>query len=159
MDTNISPQKDSLLHELNGSPTPNNPDLGLSTKATVIFLVITIVLGAISGYVYKKLPFWSSDSNNNNQFVSNQKAKEVAGVSGKKNFKDKVEGMLKKGGIDGEGSHHLERPGGVSQNVYLTSSTVDLTEFENKKVRVHGETFSGEKAGWLMDVGLVEVLQ
>jgi hypothetical protein len=25
-------------------------------------------------------------------------------------------------------------------------------------VRVWGQTFSGEKAGWLMDVGLVEIL-
>ena len=61
--------------------------------------------------------------------------------------------------MEGEGSFHLERPGGTSQNVYLTSSTVDLSEYVGKKVKVYGETFQGEKAGWLMDVGLVEVLQ
>jgi hypothetical protein len=43
-------------------------------------------------------------------------------------------------------------------NVYLTSSTVDLSPFVGKKVRVWGQTFTGQKAGWLMDVGLVEVL-
>jgi len=53
----------------------------------------------------------------------------------------------------------LQRTGGESQNVYLTSTAVDLSKFLGKKVRVWGETFQGEKAGWLMDVGLVEVLQ
>ena len=91
--------------------------------------------------------------------ISNKKATEIVGVKGKKNFKDQAEGVLKKGGIEGEGSHHLERPGGDSQNVYLTSSTVDLSQFENKKVRVHGETSTAQTAGWLMDVGLVEVLE
>jgi hypothetical protein len=76
-----------------------------------------------------------------------------------KNFKDQAEGTLKEGGIDGEGNFHLERPGGESQNVYLTSSTVDLSLYVGKKVRVYGQTFAGQKAGWLMDVGLVEVLK
>lgn len=153
--TNTTPNE-SLLHQLNNDSSVVKPDSGLSTKATIIFLVLAVLFGASSGYGYKK--FFTSEKSDTNALVSDQKAKEVVGVSGKKNFKDKVEGVLKEGGVDGEGSHHLERPGGVSQNVYLTSSTVDLSEFENKRVRVHGETFSGEKAGWLMDVGLVEVL-
>lgn len=78
--------------------------------------------------------------------------------SDKANFKDTAEGILKKDGIDGEGTHHLERTGGVSQNVYLTSSVLDLDQFIDKKVQVSGETFSGKKAGWLMDVGKVKVL-
>jgi hypothetical protein len=28
-----------------------------------------------------------------------------------------------------------------------------------KKVRVYGQTFAGQKAGWLMDVGYIEVLE
>ena len=60
--------------------------------------------------------------------------------------------------IEDEGQYHIERPGGVSQNVYLTSTTVDLSQFIGKKIRVWGETFSAQKAGWLMDVGLVEVI-
>ena len=90
---------------------------------------------------------------------SNEKVKETAGIADKKTFTDKAEGILKEGGIEDEGSFHLERPGGVSQNVYLTSSTVDLSTYIGKKVRVWGKTFSGKKAGWLMDVGYVEVLQ
>jgi len=88
-----------------------------------------------------------------------KKEEKAAGVVDKKIFKDKAEGILKEGGIDGEGNFHLERTGGPSQNVYLTSSTVDLSSYLGKKVRVYGQTFAGQKAGWLMDVGYIEVLE
>ena len=68
------------------------------------------------------------------------------------------EGNLESGGINGEGTHKLIRPGGDSQTVYLTSSVLDLNQFVGKKVKVWGQTFSAKKAGWLMDVGRVEVL-
>ncbi|OGH08690.1 MAG: hypothetical protein A2152_00695 [Candidatus Levybacteria bacterium RBG_16_35_6] len=73
-------------------------------------------------------------------------------------FKDTAEGTLKEGGIDGEGAFHLERPGGESQNVYLTSSIVDLSKYTNKKIKVWGQTQKAQRAGWLMDVGKVQVL-
>ena len=76
-----------------------------------------------------------------------------------KTFKDVAEGTLQKGGIDGEGTHKLIRPGGDSQTVYLTSSVVDLSQYEGKKVKVFGETQKALKEGWLMDVGKVEVEQ
>lgn len=76
-----------------------------------------------------------------------------------KTFKDNAIGVLKEGGIDGEGTHHLEREGGPSQNVYLTSSTVDLSQLTDRKVQVWGETFATQKAGWFMDVVKVKVLE
>lgn len=82
----------------------------------------------------------------------------VVGSDDTKTFKDKTEGVLEEGGIEGEGQFHLVRPGGDSQNVYLTSSIVDLSQFLKKKIRVWGQTNSAKKAGWLMDVGRVEVL-
>ena len=63
-------------------------------------------------------------------------------------FKDVAEGYLEQGGINGEGSHKLLRPGGDSQTVYLTSSVTDLDKLSGMQV----------KAGWLMDVGKVEVI-
>lgn len=54
-----------------------------------------------------------------------------------------------------EGTHLLERPGQVP--VALTSSVVDLSQYEGKKVKVFGETQKALKEGWLMDVGKVEV--
>ncbi len=73
-------------------------------------------------------------------------------------FRDSAEGELTEGGIDGEGTYHLVREGGPSQNVYLTSTSVDLSAFVGKKVKVLGETMSAKKAGWLMDVGCVKPL-
>ncbi len=81
----------------------------------------------------------------------------TAGIKDSKVFKDTAEGTLREGGFEDEGSFHLERPGGKSQNVYLTSSTVDLSQFVGKKVSVMGKTFEAEKAGWLMDVGYIEL--
>lgn len=72
-------------------------------------------------------------------------------------FKDTAEGTVKKGGMDGEGAFHLVRSGGDSQNVYLTSSTVDLSLFIGSKVKVWGQTQQAQHAGWLMDVGKVQV--
>ncbi len=80
-----------------------------------------------------------------------------SGIKDVKRFPDTATGILKEGGIDGEGSYHLERPGGKSQNVYLTSSIVDLAKFVGKKITVQGETFEAQTAGWLMDVGFVEL--
>ena len=74
-------------------------------------------------------------------------------------FKDEAEGILKQGGIDGEGTHYLERAGGASQYVYLTSLLIPLDDYVDKKVKVWGETNKAQKAGWLMDVGRLEVLE
>ncbi len=59
----------------------------------------------------------------------------TAGIVDKATFKDEAEGVMKEGGIEGEGSYHLVRPGGESQYVYLTSSTVDLSECIDKKLK------------------------
>lgn len=86
------------------------------------------------------------------------KAGEVFGVQDASTFKDSAEGYLQEGGIGGEGSHQLLREGGVSQTVVLTSSVTDLSKFNGMQVKVWGETFKAQKAGWLMDVGRVEVV-
>lgn len=72
---------------------------------------------------------------------------------------DTATGILKEGGINGEGTYHLERDGGPSKSVYLTSSMVDLSLFENKKVDIWGETIASKKAGWLMDVAKIKVAE
>ncbi len=125
-------------------------------KKFIIMLVVAIVAGCVIGSVFAMSKKSKTDQAGS---ISNKPAEKVVGISDKKTFKDQAEGVLKEGGIEGEGAFHLERPGGKSQNVYLTSSTVDLSQYVGKKVRVHGETFAAQTAGWLMDVGLVEILQ
>lgn len=132
----------------------NYKEKGLRYVHFLFLIALFVVLGVFSGFFIFKLT--KNQSNNINKIVENKK---TTGIKDEKTFKDKAEGILREGGIDGEGSFHLERPGGKSQNVYLTSTTVDLSLYVGKKVRVWGKTFSGEKAGWLMDVGLIEIIK
>lgn len=81
------------------------------------------------------------------------------GLNDDKTFRDNAEGVLQKGGIEEDGTHHLDRDGGPSQTAYLTSSVIDLDQFVGKKVQVWGETLGAKKAGWLMDVGRVKELE
>ncbi len=117
------------------------------------------VLGIGSGFLISRGTAGEITTTKSTDKGSNVTKGASFGSNDTKTFKDTVEGELKEGGIDGEGQYHLERPGGVSQNVYLTSSAVDLSLLVGRKVKVWGETFAAEKAGWLMDVGRVEVLE
>lgn len=79
-----------------------------------------------------------------------------------KTFRDFAEGKIQKKptpkdpGEYTEGTHVLVREGAVP--VALTSSVVDLANYEGKRVKVFGETQKAIKEGWLMDVGKVEEL-
>lgn len=76
-----------------------------------------------------------------------------------KNFKDTATGTIQKGNLNGEGTHYLERQGGVSQRAALTSSVIDLDLFVGRKVEIHGETNTSTKTSWLMDVGWLKVIE
>lgn len=87
------------------------------------------------------------------------KTEKSVGSTDTKTFRDSTEGTLERGGLNEEGTHHLVRPGGDSQTAYLTSSVIDLDQYIGKKVKVFGETFTAQTAGWLMDVGKIELLE
>lgn len=88
-----------------------------------------------------------------------KKSENEIGSKDEKSFPDTAEGELKDGGVKGEGAFHLDRPGGSSQTVALTSTVVDLSGFVGKKVQVWGATFACKKAPWCMDVGKIKVLE
>ena len=124
-------------------------------------IVGALILGILSGFGGNMLTSNNSSKSTANGSGVNESPDDVesAGILDKETFKDDAEGVLKEGGFEGEGSFHLERPGGISQNVYMTSTTIDLSRFLDKKVRVWGATFEAEKAGWLMDVGYIEIMK
>jgi hypothetical protein len=124
----------------------------VSYSSFFTFVAVAVVIGAVVGFGLTRLNKKTTSND-----VTTKNTAQSAGIVDKKTFKDSVEGILREGGIDGEGNFHIERPGGVSQNAYLTSSTVDLSNYVGKKVKVWGQTFSGQTAGWLMDVGSVEI--
>jgi hypothetical protein len=130
------------------------------TPKVVTLLMVVVVVGIISGYLIsgKNNSVIGGKTSGGALNTSSISKGTVEGSNDTKTFKDTVQGTLKMGGIDGEGIFHLVRPGGDSQNVYLTSSTVDLSKFINKNIKVWGQTQKAQHAGWLMDVGRVEVL-
>ena len=129
-----------------------------------VMLFLAVSAGIATGYGGYKLKAKGGSSTDAGATPMQQvagdsvKAGQVFGVQDEKTFKDSAEGYLEEGGVNGEGSHHLLRAGGASQTVVLTSSVTDLSKFVGMQVKVGGETFKAQKAGWLMDVGRVQVI-
>ncbi len=141
--------QDDLIHTLDSHTS-------ILTSKLLIILALFILLGVGTGYLLSKKGTLNTGTSSTSS-TSNKGT--VVGSNDTKTFKDTATGVLNVGGIGGEGSYHLVRPGGDSQNVYLTSSIVDLSLFVGKKITVWGQTQKAQHAGWLMDVGRVEVLQ
>ncbi len=144
------------------TPTPSITPQGTSKKPTpaiIGFFALAIILGVFTGAMVKNLNSSSPGENLRGVDIDETSLQvgDSFGVDDTDLFPDKVTGYLEKGGINGEGTHSLLRTGGVSQTVYLTSSIVDLDEFVGHQITIWGETFTGQKAGWLMDVGRVQV--
>ena len=130
------------------------------TPKVIGILIGIVVVGVISGFLISRTGTLST-SQVKTGTVSNGSsvaAGTIIGSNDTTTFKDVAQGTLKEGGIDGEGAFHLVRPGGDSQNVYLTSSSVDLAKFIGKNIKVWGATQTAQHAGWLMDVGRIQVL-
>jgi len=117
-----------------------------------------VLLGVLTGWLgagRPKLGNTGSSTAPNVKVTSDE-----AGILDESTFEgDTAEGKLVLGGIGGEGTHHLERDGGPTKDVYLTSSVIDLESFVGKNVTVWGQTLSAKKAGWLMDVVKVKVIK
>lgn len=149
------------------APSSSTPEPSVAPQVTskkpkpiiIGFFALAIILGVFTGAMVKNLTNSSPGQNLRGVDIDETSLKvgDSFGVDDTKLFPDTVTGYLEKGGINGEGTHSLLRQGGISQTVYLTSSIVDLDEFVGHKVTIWGETFTGQKAGWLMDVGRVQV--
>lgn len=139
---------------------PGGTKTRLGKKPRMVLAVVAILLvGTATGYGVSSIAKTGNSGSGSQQGQGSEyvNSDTSAGIKDAETFPDKANGMLVEGGFEGEGSFHLERPGGESQNVYLTSSTVDLSQFLKKEVEVWGQTFASEKAGWLMDVGYIEL--
>jgi len=152
-------EDEKIMHSLE---VKKEGKFGKSTNIISVLLVLALGIG--SGFLLSQITIATGTVDKKvavKELTGDDEIKKglVIGVNDSKQFPDEAEGKLVEGGIDGEGTHHLERPGGDSQNVYLTSSIVDLNKFVGHKVKVDGKTFDAEKAGWLMDVGQLEVLE
>lgn len=121
----------------------------------IVGSLVVVLLGIGTGWLLSGKASGRSATAPNVKVTANE-----AGILDESTFKgDTAEGTLVEGGINGEGTHHIERDGGASQNVYLASTVIDLQSFVGKKVKVWGETQSTKKAGWFMDVIKLKVIE
>jgi hypothetical protein len=138
-------------------PVVEEKKLVLPKFAPVLAALLLILAGIGTGFLLSQRQMGISLPGGKPKIIKTQK---MIGSTDIKTFRDQAEGVLEKGSIDGEGTHKLIRdPNNPSQTAYLTSSIINLDDYLGKKVRVWGETFAAQKAGWLMDVGRVEVLE
>jgi hypothetical protein len=162
----VTPASSPAIKSSTPIPPASNNMKSKKTKSTktVMLGIVVVILGILSGYLIY------SSTNTNTSIASTTTSAipktaesvvegEVYGAEVSDAFKDEAQGVLIKGGIKGEGTHHIIRDGGPSRNVYLTSSVLDLNLFNDHEVKVWGETFQAQEAGWLMDVGRVEVVK
>lgn len=130
----------------------------MNKTVLILAAVLVVVIGIGSGFFLSKnksLKIVGASSDQGKEVSSNTEK----GILDSSTFSDQATGTLQKGGLGTEGTHKLVRDGGPSQTVYLTSSVVDLDEFVDKKVEIHGQTIKAQKAAWLMDVGYVKIVQ
>ncbi len=162
------PIVDEALQPQSATVKPyGTPPLTMTKKVSPPIVIagclIVLVAGSATGYGTYQLTAQSGSIDVKNieniEQVAGSSVKngDVFGSANAETFKDSAEGTLQAGGINGEGSHQLLREGGESQTVYLTSSVTDLDKLVGMKVKVWGETFKAQQAGWLMDVGRVQV--
>ncbi len=133
-----------------------------------IYPIIIVVAIAVGFAASRFFPSESDSVSQEDSLVANQAAQIVEGEEIKvgvvygntsQTFSDHATGVVKKGGVNGEGTHTLDREGGVDQDAALTSSVIDLDLFVDKEVEVKGETNASRKAGWFMDVGSIKILE
>jgi hypothetical protein len=145
-------------------PEQKQPVVTKLPKTNVIGLLVAILvvigLGVATGWFLSGSKIAAGGPASSASPSATSKTTTSATEAGLKEEKgDTATGDLEDGGISGEGTHHLVRDGGPSKYVYLTSSVVDLSTFTGKKVQVWGDTVSSKKAGWLMQVNRIKVLQ
>ncbi len=129
---------------------------GNLNKIFMGILIASVVLGSLAGFLLSRS---NKSSSSTTPAATTIKAKTAS--QDNQTFRDFAEGTIQKRQTPKnpdeyvEGTHLLVRDGAVP--VALTSSVVDLSQYEGKKVKVFGETQKAVKEGWLMDVGKVEV--
>lgn len=131
-------------------------NLGSDLKIYVLVLAAAVLAGVGTGY-YLAL----SKAPNSTKSVASLNSATTQAQQNSVSLRDFADGVIAKkpspkpNGEYGEGAYLLIRQSGTP--VALTSSVVDLSQYEGKKVRVFGETQRALKEGWLIDVGKVEV--
>lgn len=145
------------MQEVNGTESQANPsvlrkfDTKVPNKKNLILGIISILVvlaGIGTGYLISGIKKTVPEIGTTGEIKNTQ---DEAGINDVSEY-ETTDGILEEGGIGGEGTYHLVRGSGPSQYAYLTSSVIDMSPFVGEKVQIWGNTISGKKAGWLLDV-------
>lgn len=142
--------------EMRGKIT--KPLIIMQNPAKLILCIagLAVILGILTGYIL-------STKNNGSGISPLSVGTAKTAQQDTRTFKDFAEGTIKVKPQPSdpreysEGTHLLMRDNAVP--VALTSSVVDLSQYEGKKIKVYGETQKALKEGWLMDVGRVDEIK
>ncbi len=126
--------------------------------SSLTYILIGVIVGCLFAGVGTGYLLASTSTKNSTKSAPVSQETVKSAQQDTKTFRDFAEGIIKmkdaKTSTYEEGTHILVRENAVP--VALTSSVVDLSKYEGKKVKVYGETQKALKQGWLMDVGKVE---
>ena len=132
------------------------------TMMLVVASLLVVIAGVGTGWLLSGAARAGDNDNRPSQNAKTNAKGDLteAGLKDESLFEEETpEGILTEGGIEGEGTHYLDRGLGPEKNVYLTSTLLDLQGFVGKKVRVWGNTIAAQNAPWLMDVGKIKVIE
>ena len=125
-------------------------------RLLLTIVIVSVVLGLLTGYII-------SNKGRGGGLTSAGLGAPTAknAQSDTHTFKDFAEGIIKakpqsNQQDDTSGGTHLLIRQDNAVPVTLTSSVVDLSKYEGKKVKVFGETQAVPNVEWFMDVGKVE---
>lgn len=118
-----------------------------------------VIAGVGTAYLLSKNVMGVTPGSNNAAAPGAKVTSNEAGILAEGIKYDSAIGDLKSGGMDNEGTHHIERDNMPSHFVYLTSSVIDLESFVGKKVEIWGVTHASKKAPWLMDVSKIKITE
>ena len=147
------PKNDNLMKEF---PKDNS---NKHTMLIVIGAFLVVLVGVGTGWMLAGGSSGSGSLSPSDVAPGAKESETEAGIMDESGFEEEAPvGMLVEGGIEGEGTHYLDRGLGEEKNVYLTSTVLDLQSFVGKEVQVWGNTVAAQNAPWLMDVGKLKVV-
>lgn len=159
MNDDLKPINLNAEETVTAKPVTVSKKQGKAKMKMIGWLLLLVAAGGLTGYKLSGTKGTVAGPKALSSVEDGVTAGSSYGIEDATVFSDSAEGEVASGGIDGEGSHHLIREGGESQYVYMTSSIVDLDQFVGRTVKIWGQTFDARTAGWLMDVGRLEVIK
>ena len=114
--------KKGIVKEMSIKKTPSTKNIAINISVSLL----VVIVGIFSGWGLSQVVSKQSSQTPEEQAMVNEEEIKPGDIYGQETngFRDSAEGVLLKGGIEGEGSHRILRPGGETQTVYIIVYTL-----------------------------------